>query len=94
MKRLFALLLVLTMALSLAACGKKAADPQPEGTDTITDEAIDEIISNWMGEESICVYTKDPVTIGGYNYTLAFSIKAPGGMHAQAYDISLSFTLV
>ena len=65
-----------------------------QGTDTITDEAIDEIIGNWGGTKSICVYTKEPVTIGGYNYTLAFSIKAPGGMHEQAYDISLSFTLV
>lgn len=64
-----------------------------QGTDTITDEAIDEILSNWAGEESICVYTKDPVTIGGYNYTLAFSIKAPGGMHETAYDISLTITL-
>ena len=73
--------------------GKKDAEGV-KGTDTITDEAIDEILSNWAGEKSICVYTNEPVTVAGYNYILSFSILSPGGMHEQAYDISLTFTLV
>ena len=73
--------------------GKKDAEGV-KGTDTITDEAIDEILSNWAGDKSICVYTNEPVTVAGYNYILSFSILNPGGMHEQAYDISLTFTLV
>ncbi len=72
--------------------GKKDAEGV-QGTDSITDEAIKEIIGNWMGAESICVYTNEPITIAGYNYILAFSILSPGGMHEQAYDISLTITL-
>ena len=72
--------------------GKKDAEGV-KGTDTITDEAIDEILSNWAGEKSICVYTNEPVTVAGYNYILSFSILSPGGMHEQAYDISLTITL-
>jgi len=72
--------------------GKKDAEGV-QGTDTITDEAIDEILSNWAGEKSICVYTNEPVTVAGYNYILSFSILSPGGMHEQAYDISLTITL-
>lgn len=73
--------------------GKKDAEGV-QGTDTITDEALDEVIGNWFGDKSICVYTNEPVTIAGYNYILSFSILSPSGMHEQAYDISLSFTLV
>ena len=72
--------------------GKQGAEGV-QGTETITDEALDNVIGNWMGDESICVYTNEPVTIGGYNYNLALSILSPGGMHEQAYDISLTFTL-
>lgn len=73
--------------------GKKDAEGV-QGTDTITDEALDEVIGNWFGDKSICVYTNEPVTVAGYNYILSFSILSPGGMHEQAYDISLTFTLV
>lgn len=73
--------------------GKKDAEGV-QGTDTITDEALDEVIGNWFGDKSICVYTNEPVTIAGYNYILSFSILSPSGMHEQAYDISLTFTLV
>ncbi len=64
-----------------------------KGTDSITDDAIRDVLTQWISEESICVYTNEPVTIGGNNYILSFSIKSPGGMHQTAYDISLSIAL-
>lgn len=64
-----------------------------KGTDSITDEALEEVMGNWAGEKSICVYNNEPITIADYNYILSFSINSPGGMHETAYSVSFSITL-
>ncbi len=71
--------------------GTKDAESR-KGIDSVTDDVIREIVSNWFSDKSICIFTDPPIVVEGKTCHFSFSIESSQSFCESAYSISLIIT--